>query len=148
MPKHTIPVECSACNGTGVYSGFAEKPGVAVVCNNCDGTGKAFISYNSFKGKKRRKGVIIVFQKNLGRVLGPQSLGGLSYKDWYEEKPFPKFEDRENYCPAWWFQCMDYNKKPNWHECIGAGSFSDCKMYCRKSECWKKFDTHGPKEKK
>lgn len=27
-----IKQECSACNGTGLYVGFAEKDGAAVVC--------------------------------------------------------------------------------------------------------------------
>jgi len=32
--------ECSACKGTGLYVGMAEREGAAVVCSRCKGTGK------------------------------------------------------------------------------------------------------------
>lgn len=34
-----IKVECSSCRATGLYCGFAEPPGVTVVCLNCGGSG-------------------------------------------------------------------------------------------------------------
>ena len=55
--KQSVKAECSSCSGTGVYVGFAEPKGTAVVCLNCDGTGERTIEYNSFTGLKRREGV-------------------------------------------------------------------------------------------
>lgn len=50
----TFEAECDACGGTGVYCGFAEPPGVGVVCQGCDGSGKRSIQYKPFEGLKKR----------------------------------------------------------------------------------------------
>jgi endogenous inhibitor of DNA gyrase (YacG/DUF329 family) len=52
-----IKVECPSCGGTGVYHGFAEPEGVAVVCLTCGGTGETIFRYKPFTGRKRRKGI-------------------------------------------------------------------------------------------
>lgn len=140
----SVKAECDSCGGTGVYCGFAER-GVGVVCSSCRGTGESLIKYKPFAGRHKTNKAPIVFQRNMGRVLGPESKGGLPYKDWFDGKPFPKYEDRENYCPAWWYQNMDYKKKPSWDECIGCGSFTDCKSYPKKSKCWERFDRENKK---
>jgi hypothetical protein len=52
-----IEAECSSCGATGLYSGFAEPKGVAVVCVTCGGTGKETITYTPFTKRKERKGI-------------------------------------------------------------------------------------------
>jgi len=34
-----VKVKCTACEATGVYHGFMEPPGVAVICYICSGKG-------------------------------------------------------------------------------------------------------------
>lgn len=53
-------IECDACDGTGLYSGFAEPKGIAVVCNKCDGKGHGS-GRRSFQGRKRKKGIHTVW---------------------------------------------------------------------------------------
>jgi hypothetical protein len=57
MSKTQIEVECSACGATGLYCGFAEPKGVAVVCRQCGGTGKEVLSGTPFTYRKRRRNV-------------------------------------------------------------------------------------------
>lgn len=49
--------ECKSCNGTGLYSGFAEAKGEAVVCLNCNGQGWKKISVKCFSSRKKKKGI-------------------------------------------------------------------------------------------
>jgi hypothetical protein len=60
MAKVTVKVECDSCNGTGVYSGFAEPVGVAVVCLGCNGTGCDTLVYTPFIKIRERKGILAV----------------------------------------------------------------------------------------
>lgn len=55
MPS--IQAECDRCRGTGLYCGFAEPEGTAVICRNCGGTGCYTITYKEFTGRKRKRGV-------------------------------------------------------------------------------------------
>lgn len=55
MPN--IQIECSPCNGTGLYCGFAEPKGTAVICHGCDGSGKTMLSYREFTGRKRKRNI-------------------------------------------------------------------------------------------
>lgn len=75
-------VDCKQCDGTGVYVGFAEKEGSAVVCYCCKGTGAVeFTAPPSFNGRKRRDGVKTVSFKNQGVVLAPGiDRGEVSYE--------------------------------------------------------------------
>lgn len=57
MKKIKIDTECDSCSGTGLYSGFAEPKGKAVVCHGCSGTGCNTISYLPFTGRKRKRGI-------------------------------------------------------------------------------------------
>ena len=57
MSQKTIEIECPSCQGTGVYRGFAEPEGVAVVCLHYEGTGAGKIVYTPFTGRKRRTGI-------------------------------------------------------------------------------------------
>jgi len=160
MSHHIIEYDCQCdeCKGTGLYVGFAEKNGFAVVCHSCKGTGKTHkkIEYDDFDGRKDREGIKRVLQTNpgigigLGQMnqkdstfpsfTGIESFGGLNYEDWKAGKKFVKgTEMREFTCPAWWYQGADYDKKPSWKEC-GYGCFSGCENFKHKDKCWERFD--------
>lgn len=153
MTTHNIEYdcECEDCKGSGLYIGMAERPGAAVLCKTCDGTGKHHVSirYKDFEGKRRRTGVKRVFQANPGIAVGPgKSNGGLSYDDWLDGKKFTAgTEMRKFTCPAWWYQTADSSKKPNWDECVGIGRFSDCSCFSDKEACWKRWDSEQKKGK-
>ena len=154
--KKTIELdqECSHCSGTGLYAGMGENKGAAVVCHDCNGTGKFHFvhSYNEFEYRKEKKGIKRVYECNPGigigegiteegKVLTLEDFGGMPHEDWIQDFPFPaKSEMRKYTCPAWWYQCADYDKKPHWKECICCGSFSDCKHFKDKKQCWERFD--------
>lgn len=53
----TIKHECDACSGTGLYRGFCEGDGQAVVCVRCEGRGWVNYTYKLFAGRKKRRGV-------------------------------------------------------------------------------------------
>ncbi len=53
----SVEVVCEACDGTGLYHGFAEAPGVFVICLKCNGSGCFRIHYNPFESRKERRGV-------------------------------------------------------------------------------------------
>lgn len=57
MDKITVKAECGACGGTGVYRGFAEPEGVAVVCLKCDGTGCVDLQYTPFTKRKLKRNI-------------------------------------------------------------------------------------------
>ena len=151
--KHRIEIdcECSDCGGTGIYCGFAEAEGTGVICHGCKGAGHVTIkiSYKDFVGRQHRKGIKKVFQTNPGVGLGVEMNGGMDYQEWFESKKvcWEGKEQREFSCPAWWYQCADYNKKPFWKECIGCGSFSSCDNFETKNKCWDKWDKEFGKKK-
>lgn len=148
----SFDTECSACNGTGLYIGLAERSGAAVVCKKCKGTGCHVHSfeYIPFEGKKEpNKEIKRVYQTNPGIVIGTidgliklEDFGGISVEEWQSGKEFsPGTEDRKHTCPCWFYQNADYNKKPNWKECNSFnGSFSSCKLFCCKKMCWERWD--------
>jgi hypothetical protein len=141
MKTITIEIECSSCGGTGLYIGFAESEGAAVVCKMCDGTGKTLMSYKPFvKRNPPSNKIWKVFQTNIGYGLNKNSQGGMPIEDWNANKPFPKgSEDREHVCPAWYYQSADYKKKPSWVECQ-CNAFVDCRHFSNKDGCWKRWD--------
>jgi hypothetical protein len=53
----TIDIQCQSCGGTGLYCGFAEPKGTAVVCITCGGSGKSTFAYEPFTGRKPRAGI-------------------------------------------------------------------------------------------
>lgn len=141
MPTISLDIECPSCSGTGLYRGFAEGKGVAVVCRTCNGTGcqKFTKTYKPFSGGRIHvTGIKRVFECNVGICLGVASQGGLTYEEWLAGKEFT--EQRNTVCPAWYYQTADYNKKPNWKECSGCGSFPSCKNFATKHKCWERFD--------
>ncbi|MEK0337405.1 MAG: hypothetical protein QQN41_08230 [Nitrosopumilus sp.] len=65
----TIKVECSVCNSTGLYIGFAEPKGTAVVCVQCGGDGCEEIVFTPFIRRKGRRGIHTV-SRSCGSFLG------------------------------------------------------------------------------
>lgn len=73
--QQTVKAECRDCGGTGVYQGFAEKRGEAVVCLHCGGQGCKELTFTLFTGRNERKGVQVVRRSRgtfLGTGLGPE----------------------------------------------------------------------------
>lgn len=149
-----IEHECPSCKGTGLYVGFAERDGAAIVCKSCAGTGKALhvFRYKEFTGRKRRLNVIQVYGHNPGISIGADRIpGGVPFKEWEADPRAPHrpgTEMRGHVCPAWWYQSADYRRKPAWKECIEAGAFSDCENFKAKSTCWRRWDEDEVKRQK
>lgn len=143
-----IKHECWSCKGTGVYSGMGESEEAAIVCHTCKGTGCVETEYTPFSQRKTNPKIKRVYQANPGIKIGSSpgvcelsDFGGMVVGDWYAGKPFPlKSENRKYTCPAWWYQSADSTKKPHCDEMCAGGSFSSCKMFEYKNECWKKWD--------
>jgi len=55
--KKSITIECPDCRGTGLYSGFMEVRGEAVICVRCSGTGAKEIHYEEFTGRRKKTGI-------------------------------------------------------------------------------------------
>jgi hypothetical protein len=58
--KQSVKAECNSCKGTGLYHGFCEANGEAVVCLGCDGTGCATITYTPFTKRHGKRGIKVV----------------------------------------------------------------------------------------
>lgn len=139
--------KCKSCKGTGLYTGMGERDGAAVVCHVCKGTGCHHVKfeYEDFEGRQPHKTAKRVYRVNPGICIGEgdscklEDFGGIPIEEWYAGKDFAGTEDRKHTCPTWWYQSADYEKKPNWKECE-YGTFSACKHFCNKEECWSRWD--------
>ena len=155
MSKHVWEqeAECGSCKGTGLCVCFAENSGAAVVCHTCKGTGKVTLRtvWRDFEGRKQREGIKRVLACNPGVGIGEgecdgetfrlEYFGGLTVAEWEAGAVFGAGAEMRRFtCPAWWWQTQDYNLKPSWDECIVCGSFSGCKHFPDKAECWDRWD--------
>jgi hypothetical protein len=52
-----VKIECRACRATGLYSGFAEPKGTAVVCLRCGGSGSENLEYKPFTKRRLKRGI-------------------------------------------------------------------------------------------
>lgn len=66
--KKVVFAECTDCDCSGVYQGFMEGKGEAVICMGCDGTGCRKILYAPFVKRRRRPGVKTV-RNSAGRSI-------------------------------------------------------------------------------
>ena len=139
--------QCKSCKGTGLYVGTDEREGAAVVCWTCKGTGRfeGHIEYEEFTGRvKAEKSVSRVYKTGVGLVLAPQvTSGGVPLQEWEQDSDSVNrrgTEVRSHTCPAWWYQAADYDRKPNWNECLLVGQFSNCLHFKNKAACWARFD--------
>ena len=64
-----IEAECIECKGTGLYSGYMEPKGTAVICIRCDGSGCKEIAFTPFIEKKNRSDIQIV-KRSSGSFIG------------------------------------------------------------------------------
>lgn len=55
-----IKIACPSCGATGLYKGFAEVPGEAVVCLGCSGKGWKWFEYQPFEGRKKKNGIQVI----------------------------------------------------------------------------------------
>jgi len=92
MSMKKVTAECGACDGTGLYQGFAEKPGEAVICLECNGKAKIVISYQPFEGRKKRRGIRVI-RKSAGTFLAT-GVGGkgksMTYEEFMAKVPAPE----------------------------------------------------------
>ena len=155
MAEHIIEFdqECESCGGTGLYVGFGESDGAAIVCHTCRGSGHHLrrIVYKDFRFRTRKPGVERVFLVNPGIGIGVgggyvfEDFGGMSYQNWLAGLPFPRGSEMRRFtCPAWWYQTADYDLKPNWNECNTMNSFSACSHFPDRATCWARWDVENP----
>ncbi len=52
MMPISVMAECGKCQGSGLFRGFKEPPGIAVVCLDCKGSGKKILEYIPFTERK------------------------------------------------------------------------------------------------
>ena len=154
MSEHRFEYDarCGACRGTGIYVGMAERAGAGVVCHKCKGTGAVhcIVEWDDAPPQPIvRDDILRVLRANPGIVIGEDEMqglrladfGGLPYAAWLRGEPFPPGSEMRRFtCPAWWYQLADYKRKPDWDECIPAGSFSRCKHFPNKAACWARWD--------
>jgi len=149
MAKFEVDAECNACDGTGLYVGLAERDGAAIVCQRCKGTGKEhiLIQYKPFVKRKKRSGIVRVFDVNTGYVIGNgpncklEDFGGMPVEEWEQGKPFPLgSEGRDYICPKRYVQST--GKSFDYEKCSHSVGkrFEDCKFYVDKKECWRDYD--------
>lgn len=83
-----IDTECKDCGGTGLYCGFAEPKGTAVICLGCKGSGCKKISYIPFNSRKNKYNITIV-RRSKGSLIvadvGPTG-GMVTYKEFQRGK--------------------------------------------------------------
>ena len=148
MAELIVNAECRVCDGTGLYSGMAERDGFAVVCHRCKGSGCETITvkYDLFTARKESPDTVRVLKANPGIMVGGKEglerFGGMPYEEWAQGLPFPAgSEMREFTCPAWWVQSAENsNLKGDWcHGSLGS-TFSSCECFSSKVQCWNRYD--------
>lgn len=157
MKKIEIDVQCPACGGSGVYCGFAEGKGTAVVCNRCNGSGKYHYvyEYEEFSGRKIKEGIKRVYlsgygyMTNLGKIkydgvgLVDMNKEGVSYEEFLNGK-MPSHTEIFG-CPMIADQGACHNVPGFTEECtkLNGGGYigyiRNCKYQDKKHECWKRF---------
>lgn len=103
--------------------------------------------------KRKRCGLCVDFKKEFRTVYGYGTCTVHNIPVHFNTKECNRFvlrsqqgeKMRKFTCPAWWYQSVDYEKKPDWEECIGMGSFSNCKHFKNKDFCWERFDKEQKK---
>ena len=91
-----VTCQCDSCSGTGLYSGFAEPKGVAVVCAGCNGTGYQQLQVTPFTGRKKMKGIKAVMRSRgcfLATGVGPVGGTTMTYAEFEKKYPVPSLED-------------------------------------------------------
>jgi len=90
MNQEKVKVECRACGGTGLYKGFAEPEGHAVVCSSCGGKGyKTGFGSGSelFTGRKKKAGIRYVLTDGGLWMCRGANLNKISIQEFYNRYP-------------------------------------------------------------
>ncbi len=84
-----IVVECEDCGGTGLYSGFCEGQGKAVVCLGCGGTGAQKLRFKEYTGRKRKNDInSISYSRGTFIATGVGAVGeSMSYSQFKDKIP-------------------------------------------------------------
>jgi len=151
MKRFEVEEVCTSCDGTGLFSGMAERSGVAVVCNRCNGTGKVkFVhEYKPFKKKARIPSYVKwVLETNPGFVVGDSEesdlsvfrgdFGGMSIDEYKAGKSFRGLEMRRLICPKWHNQRFE-RAGGECSKSLGM-RFSNCHQFENKETCWEEYD--------
>jgi hypothetical protein len=153
MSDIVIEYECSSCYGTGLYHGYFEKDGAAVVCHCCNGTGKCTFRAKPFTGQKVAKGVKRVFDSSHGYVISakdittkdgvelPFSQWGCTYGEWLAgATPVPM---KGLACP-YQHDNRGMGNEPLGDKCRDGNTcfslISDCPHYSNKEKCWEELE--------
>ncbi len=81
----TTKFECVACSGTGLYKGFAEPPGTAVICHTCSGKGYSDSGKVPFSGRKPKIGIQRVMCDGGLWMFRTGNLPTISIEEFYEK---------------------------------------------------------------
>jgi len=86
-----IEIECRSCGSTGIYSGFCEPKGTAVVCGTCGGSGCEIVRFKPFEKRRRRRGIKTVsLSRGMMLATGVGAVGeSISYSDFFKGKTVP-----------------------------------------------------------
>lgn len=154
MSEISITHECPSCGGTGLYSGFGEGEGAAVVCHGCKGHGYRVSQFKAFEGLKPKPGVRRVYQANPGIRIGDgggfrlENFGGIQIGEWCPGTQFPKGTEMRRFaCPRWWTQSVGASM-PEWDECYASlgTTFSRCPSFANKDDCWARWDAENSRK--
>lgn len=63
-----VEVDCTSCDGTGIYCGVAERFGEGVPCHTCGSTGKRLVEIKPFRRKIHRSVDTILYRRKSGNV--------------------------------------------------------------------------------
>jgi hypothetical protein len=86
----SIVIQCPSCRGTGLYKGFMEAEGEAVICASCSGTGAQELRYEEFTGRKRKNGVRKI-RAGSGTILdNPGRSAWITYEEFERKIPAGK----------------------------------------------------------
>lgn len=140
--KVTHTVVCTACGGTGLYKGLAERGTCAVVCHRCNGTGAVQQTFEIFQERKRRPNVTKVYKDSCGYVHNETLDGGCTYEEFLAGvEPAPV---KTIYCPFLWTGQKDLDGALPCNKLIMWGDqISNCPNYSKKAECWEVYEAHA-----
>lgn len=87
-----MKIECVSCGATGLYKGFAEPEGTAVICNDCKGQGYREIravahGVELFRGRKSNAKIRRVATDGGLWMLRTGNPSTISIEEFYEKVP-------------------------------------------------------------
>ena len=142
--RFSAETECEFCRGTGLAYTPNVRDGAALVCRDCQGTGRRVIviDFRRWRGRQERTDVNRVYAVAVGHVVDDETDGGVSIEEWRAD-PDSVYrrgnEIRSMYCPAWWNNELD-RREPDWPECRLALRFPLCSKFRVREQCWERYD--------